>query len=91
MKQDQKTGRKSDVLDIVEEAGEALSMKAQERDMKIKIWRAKTAFPKSPRTAPKSNKLYKTWTDNAVKYGLSGTDVTLKVSNCDKIPLSEKL
>ena len=88
MKQDQKPEEKVDVLDIVEEAGEALSMKAQERDMKIKI-ESEDGIPEITADRAQVKQIIQNLTDNAVKYGLSGTDVTLKVSNCDKIPLSK--
>lgn len=88
MKQDQKPEEKIDALEIVEEVSEALSLKAKERDMKIKI-HTEDNIPEIIADRAQIKQILQNLADNAVKYGVSGGDITLRIKNCDEIPSSK--
>ncbi len=88
LKQDQRPEEKTEVLDIVEEVAQALSLKAQNRDMKIKI-HAEDNIPEITADRAQVKQVVQNLTDNAIKYGLANTDVTLRVKNAENIPPSK--
>ena len=88
LNQNQHPEDKVDVTDIVNEVVEALSLKAGEREMKIRLLKDETLPPVIGDRA-QIKQVVQNLTDNAVKYGLSGTDITIHLKNVDSIPLSK--
>ncbi len=73
---------------IIEEVAEALSLKAKERKMKI-ILDLPDNLPCITADNNQVRQLIQNLTDNALKYGLSSSDVTISVRLSDNIPLSK--
>ena len=90
LNQDQQPTDKVEVLDIAEEVAQALSIKATEREMKIRIF-SDDNLPLVIGDKAQIKQVIQNLTDNAVKYGISGTDVTIRLKNAEKIPASKSL
>ncbi len=90
LNQDQQPTDKVEVLDIAEEVAQALSIKAAEREMKIRIF-SDDNLPPVIGDKAQIKQVIQNLTDNAVKYGLSGTEVTIRLKNAEKIPASKSL
>ena len=90
LNQDQQPTDKVEVLDIAEEVSQALAIKAAEREMKIRIFSDDNLSPVIGDKA-QIKQVIQNLTDNAIKYGLSGTDVTIRLKNAEKIPASKSL
>lgn len=90
LNQDQQPTDKVEVLDIAEEVSQALAIKAAEREMKIRIF-SDDNLPPVIGDKAQIKQVIQNLTDNAVKYGLSGTDVTIRLKNAEKIPASKSL
>lgn len=90
LNQDQQPTDKVEVLDIAEEVAQALSIKAAEREMKIRIF-SDDNLPPVIGDKAQIKQVIQNLTDNAVKYGISGTDVTIRLKNAEKIPASKSL
>ena len=90
LNQDQQPTDKVEVLDIAEEVAQALSIKATEREMKIRIF-SDDNLPPVIGDKAQIKQVIQNLTDNAVKYGLSGTEVTIRLKNAEKIPASKSL
>ncbi len=90
LNQDQQPTDKVEVLDIAEEVAQALSIKATEREMKIRIF-SDDNLPLVIGDKAQIKQVIQNLTDNAVKYGLSGTEVTIRLKNAEKIPASKSL
>lgn len=88
LNQDQHPNTKIEVDDIVDEVAQALSLKAKDRQMNIKILRDET-LPEVCADRAQIKQVVQNLSDNAIKYGLESSDVTIRVRNCDKIPLSK--
>ncbi len=88
MSQDEIPNEKTDVLKIVGEVAEALEMKAQERSITLKIEKP-ARLKKIVADSQQIKRLIQNLTDNAIKYGLSNSDVTIKVKEVEKIPHSK--
>ena len=87
LNQDQRPDEIVDVLEIAEDVAASLSQKAAERKIKIKI-----DFDNVPEiTADKAQvrQLLQNLTDNAVKYGVSQSEVKIGISKAAAIPLSK--
>ena len=90
LNQDQQPTDKVEVLDIAEEVAKALSIKANEREMKIRIF-SDDNLPPVIGDKAQIKQVIQNLADNAVKYGISGTDVTIRLKNAEKIPASKSL
>lgn len=89
LSQDQKPDEKTNVKKLIDEVAQALSLRASERDIKIKTEIDKS-FPKEIVADGRQVKqVIQNLTDNAIKYGLSNSDVTIKAFMVEKIPLSK--
>lgn len=88
LNQDQHPEEKVEVLDIVEEVAQALSIKAEPREMKIRLFNDENLPPVIGDRA-QIKQVVQNLADNAVKYGLSGTDITIRVKNAESIPASK--
>ena len=79
-----------DVVEIVDDVTKAMKIKAKNRNMKIKVVKEKDiASIKADKHQIKQ--IVQNLTDNAIKYGPEGTDVTLRICNVDKIPASQTI
>ncbi len=90
LNQDQQPTDKVEVLDIAEEVSQALAIKAAEREMKIRIFSDDNLSPVIGDKA-QIKQVIQNLTDNAVKYGISGTDVSIKLKNVEKVPASKSM
>ena len=88
MNQDQKPEGKANVCKLAQEVQEALTLKASERDIKIKI-REESHIPEITADAGQVKQVIQNLTDNALKYGLAQSDVTISVYKTDAIPPSK--
>lgn len=88
LNQNQKPNDMIDVLEIAEDVAQALSLKAQERNMHLKIM-AEDNLPEIIADKSQIRQMIQNLTDNALKYGLADTDVTLRINLCDEIPPSQ--
>lgn len=88
MNLDQKPDGKANVSKLMQEVQEALSLKAAEREINIKI-REESHIPEIVADAGQVKQVIQNLTDNALKYGLAQSDVTLSVYKADSIPPSK--
>lgn len=88
LSQDQAPDEKVRVDLIVEEVAEALSLKAKERDMNIVV-ELPEDLPQIIADANQVQQLVQNLTDNALKYGISSSNVTIEVKCVDGIPPSK--
>ena len=88
LKQDEKPNEIVDILEIAEEAAEALSQKAAERKIKIKI-NFEDNVPEITADRGQIKQLIQNLADNALKYGVSQSDVTIAISKSMDIPNSK--
>ncbi len=88
LNQDQHPDTKITVDDIVDEVAQAMSLKAKERNMNIKILRDEN-LPELTADRAQVKQMVQNLTDNAIKYGIDGSDITIRIRNCDKIPPSK--
>lgn len=85
LNQDQKPDGKADIAKLVEEVAQALSLKASEREINIKV-RQENDIPEITADKQQVKQVIQNLTDNALKYGVSKTDVKLTVYKVDSIP-----
>ena len=83
--QDQRPDEKVDVLEIAEDVAESLSQKAAERKINIKI-NFDDNVPDITADKAQVRQLLQNLTDNAIKYGVSQSDVSIHISKTDAIP-----
>lgn len=89
MSQDQKPDEPTDVKRLIEEVTQALSLKAKEREISIKTEIGKDFPDEITADSRQVKQVIQNLTDNAVKYGLSKSEVTVKASVVDGIPPSK--
>lgn len=85
LNQDQRPNGSADVSRLVDEVAEALSLKASEREIGIKVRKEKN-IPQIMADERQAKQVIQNLTDNALKYGVSKTDVSLTVYKVDSIP-----
>ncbi len=88
LSQDQSPEDKVRVGDIIEDVAEALSLKAKERNMKI-VTDVPEKLPHIIADSRQVQQLIQNLTDNALKYGVSPSDVLISVKIADSIPPSK--
>ncbi len=88
LNQDQKPEGKANLGKLLQDVKEALSMKASERGMEIKILQEKN-IPEIEADAAQVRQVIQNLTDNALKYGLAQSDVTVSVYKTESIPPSK--
>lgn len=88
MKLDERPSEKTDVVKIVSEAAQALAFKAEARKMKIKT-KTEGKIPLIPADGAELRQLFQNLLDNALKYGLSGSVVDVKINLVANIPPSK--
>ena len=74
-------------VDIVENVAKSMKIKAQNNNMKIRVHKDKNVATIRA-DAQQIKQIVQNLTDNAIKYGTTGTEVTLRVDNVEKIPTS---
>ena len=85
---DQRPDETVDVLEIAEDVAASLSQKAAERKIKIKI-DFEDNVPEITADKAQIRQLLQNLTDNAVKYGVSQSEVKIGISKAAAIPLSK--
>ena len=88
MLQDKLPEEQTDVVKVVNEATEALSLKASERNMNI-VTDIKDSLPLITADSHQVRQLVQNLLDNAVKYGVSPSDITVTVKEVEHIPASK--
>ena len=89
MSQDQKPEEQTDIAKLIEEVSQALSLKAQERDITIKTEIGENLPEEITADGRQVKQVIQNLTDNAVKYGLSQSDIVIRAQLADKIPPSK--
>ena len=90
LSQDQRPNQQVNVSEVMDEVKEALALKAQERNINIR-----TAVEFEPEEGniiadrQQVKQIVQNLTDNAIKYGLSNTDITIRAKLVDAIPASK--
>lgn len=87
LNQDQKPQDKVDPLEIVEDVAQSLEIKAKERKMTFHIVADKEIDPVRA-DAQQIRQIVQNLADNAIKYGLEGTEITLRINQVENIPPS---
>ena len=88
MEQDQKPEGEADVVKLAEEVQQALSLKAEAREIGIKV-KNDEDIPMINADERQIKQIIQNLTDNAIKYGVSKSDVTIKISTAESIPPSK--
>lgn len=88
MNQDLPPEEKVDVVQLAEEVSQALSLKAADREMAVKVF-FENAIPEITADGRQIKQVIQNLADNAVKYGVSKTDVDIKIYKVDDIPPSK--
>ena len=90
LSQDEKPSETVNIPQVMEEVKQALSMKAEQREITI---RAHIEEGVGDITADRQQvkQIIQNLTDNAIKYGLSKSDVTIRAKVVDKIPASKSM
>ena len=81
---------KIDVIKVVEEVSNALKLKASYQNMKIVV-EAPEKISKIVADGGQIKQLIQNLTDNAIKYGLKNSNVTISIKVADKIPASKSM
>lgn len=90
LSQDEPLKDKADVLKIISEVVNALKLKAENQNMKIVV-EAPKRISKIMADAGQIKQLIQNLTDNAIKYGLKNSDITISVKTAEKIPASKSI
>lgn len=88
LSQDEPPHDKVNVMDVVQDVAEALNMKAQAREIGLVVDK-EGRIPTIVADENQLKQLVQNLTDNAIKYALSPSDVTVKVMAVDTIPPSK--
>lgn len=89
MSQDQKPDEPTNVKKLITEVAQALSLKAKEREINIKMDIEKDVPKEIIADSRQVKQVIQNLTDNAIKYGLSQSDITITACMAEKIPLSK--
>ncbi len=84
LNQDQLPEGKADLVEIVDEVAEALSLKAEARNIRIKI-EIEDDIPEITADQAQIKQIIQNLTDNALKYGLSEGDVTISLHSANSL------
>ncbi len=79
---------KTDIYKIAIEVADALHMKAKERNMNIVVHKS-MKIPRIVADPAQMKQLLQNLTDNAVKYGVFGSDVTIDIKETSSVPSSK--
>lgn len=90
LNQDQPPEEMINIKEIINDVVTALNNKASSRNMKIKIF-SEENIPEIIADYAQIKQVLHNLTDNASKYGLSGTDICINIKNVEQIPPSQHL
>lgn len=90
LSQDEPLKDKVDVLKIVQEVVNALKLKADSQNMKIVV-NSPQKISKIIADSGQIKQLIQNLTDNAIKYGLKNSEITLSIKKVEKIPASKSM
>ncbi len=88
MTQDELPSERVELAEVIEDVVKAMSLKAEARHMHI-ITEIPPHLPPITADNQQIRQLIQNLTDNAIKYGLSPSDVTISVKEVEKIPSSK--
>lgn len=88
MKQDSLPEEDVNVIDVAEEAAQALSQRAEKRNMNIKIKFGRN-IPEITGDRAQIKQVIQNLTDNAIKYGASDSKITIDIEKANAIPPSK--
>jgi len=88
MSQDEPLLQKADISKITDEVISALQLKAEERGMHLVIEQP-SKLPKITADASQMKQLIQNLTDNAIKYGAAGSNVSILIKEVESIPASK--
>lgn len=90
LNQDEHPQDEVEIATIVDDVAKSLEIKAQSNQMKIHI--IKDAALATAKADPQQiRQIIQNLTDNAIKYGTPGTEITIRLNNADKIPSSKTI
>ncbi len=75
---------------IVEDVAKSMEIKAQNNDMNIHLIKEEN-IPDIRADAQQIKQIVQNLTDNAIKYGTKGTEVTIRINNAEQIPPSKTI
>lgn len=90
LNQEQKPHDEVDVTRIVDDVAKTFKIKAKDNKMTIHVFKDKN-IDSCLADAQQIKQIVQNLTDNAIKYGTPGTEVTLRINNVDKIPASKTI
>ncbi len=90
LNQDEQPKDKVDAHKIVEDVAQSMELKAQARNMKLHLIQDHDLLPIRA-DVQQIKQIVQNLTDNAIKYGLEGTEVTIRVNNVEAIPASKTI
>lgn len=88
MTQDQKPDEKVAIKKVIDDVSDALSLKAEERHIKI-ITHVDSSIKTIIADERQIKQVIQNLADNAIKYGMSKSDVTIRVVKTDAVPASK--
>lgn len=90
LSQDEKPSETVNIPQVMEEVKQALSMKAEQREITIRT-HIEEGVGDITADRQQVKQIIQNLTDNAIKYGLSKSDVTIRAKVVDKIPASKSM
>ncbi len=90
LSQDERPSESVDVTQIISEVQQALSIRAQEREIVIRT-HVEDGIGEIIGDRQQVKQIVQNLTDNAIKYGLSKSDVTIRAKLVDQIPASKSM
>lgn len=88
--QDKLPDEKTNIVKVVDEVVNALSLKAQKNHIEIQTFIEDT-IPEITADRNQIKQVIQNLTDNAIKYGTPNNDIIIKIENADKIPAAPNL
>lgn len=88
LNQEQRPQDEVNVVNIVDDVANSFEIKAKEHNMSIHVIKENN-IETCLAEAQQIKQILQNLTDNAIKYGNPNTEVTLRINNVDKIPLSK--
>ena len=90
LNQDEHPQEKADAEEIVDDVVKSLEIRAKEHNMRFHVIKDATIHPVKA-DAQQLRQVVQNLADNAIKYGISGTEITIRINNADKIPPSKTI
>ncbi len=90
LSQDEKPSETVNILQVIDEVKQALSMKAEQREITIRT-HIEEGVGDITADRQQVKQIIQNLTDNAIKYGLSKSDVSIRAKVVEKIPASKSM